>query len=59
MENKTFNLIFDRVCAKLPFSYGVLIGAEMNDTNKSKMKKRNLKKRIKNIRMGFVQADGF
>ena len=43
MENKNFNLLFDRVSAKLPFSYGILAGSETNDPNKTKMKKRNLK----------------
>ena len=33
MENKTFNQMFDRVSAKLTFSYGILTAEETNDPN--------------------------
>ena len=59
MDTKTFSLLFDLVATKLPFSYGVLIGAEMNDTNKSKMKKRNLKNALKTYKWGSYKPLDF
>ena len=43
-----FNKNFDRVAQLLPFSYGVLDDSIMNNKNKTKMKKRNLRNSIKN-----------
>ena len=56
MDTKTFSLLFDLVATKLPISYGVLIGAEMNDTNKSKMKKTKSKKCVEDVQMGVIQT---
>ena len=43
-----FNKNFDRVAQLLPFSYGVLDDSIMNNKNKTKMKKSNLRNSIKN-----------
>jgi hypothetical protein len=59
MENKTFNLMFDRVSAKLPFSYGILASRETNDPNKTKMKKRNLKNALKTYVWGSYKPVDF
>jgi hypothetical protein len=59
MENKTFNILFDTVSAKLPFSYGILAGSETNDPNKAKMKKRNLKNALKTYVWGSYKPLDF
>jgi len=59
MENKTFNILFDTVSAKLPFSYGILANSETNDPNKAKMKKRNLKNALKTYVWGSYKPLDF
>ena len=56
MENKTFNQMFDRVSAKLPFTYGILTAEETNDPNKTKMEKRNLKIALKTYVWGSFKS---
>jgi hypothetical protein len=48
MDNKRFNMIFDKVALRLPFSYGTLAASQNQDGgNKCKMKKRNLRGALK------------
>ena len=48
MDNKRFNMIFDKVALRLPFSYCTLAASQNQDGgNKCKMKKRNLRGALK------------